>query len=301
MTPLFMLAMDQRLWLKEAVFGTTELTTAQTEELVAIKELIADGAIRAVRDHGVAPEAAAVLVDEELGGESPARIKNAGIRLSMALEKSQPSVYEEEPRSVSGQLLLAHRPQIPKVLVRYNPEAADDLARKQLLDLKSTSDRVRQTGAPLLVEIIVPPTREQLSDLGSTARFDAELLPELTLTAIDHIKETGARVDIWKLEGMPDTERFAELLQRCRAGAQHPVDAVVLGKNAGQDVVERWLRNAAEAGFIGFAIGRSIWWSAVQDFRAHRISRDNAADSIARTYAAYCRIMTEALGLPALP
>ncbi len=300
MTPLFMLAMDQRLWLKEAVFGTTELTTAQTEELVSIKELIAEGAIRAVREHGVAPAAAAVLVDEELGGESPARIKEAGLQLSMALEKSQPSVYEEEPRSVSGELLAAHRPHIPKVLVRYNPAVADDLARKQLLALKSTSDRVRQSGAPFLVEIIVPPTREQLSDMGSTERFDTELLPDLTLTAIDHIKETGARIDLWKLEGMPDSERFAALLQRCRAGVDHQVDAVVLGKNADQDVVSRWLRDAAEAGFTGFAIGRSIWWEAVQDFRAHRVSRDEATDSIARTYSGYCRLLTEALEHPAL-
>lgn len=137
--------------------------------------------------------------------------------------------------------------------------------------------------------------------MGSTGRFDAELLPDLTLTAIDHIKETGARVDLWKLEAMPDAERFTALLHRCRAGAEHPVNAVVLGKSASQDVVNEWLRDAADAGFIGFAIGRSIWWEAVQDFRAHRISRDDAADAIARTYAGYCSLMTEALEFPALP
>ncbi|MBB5154058.1 2-deoxy-5-keto-D-gluconate 6-phosphate aldolase domain-containing protein [Saccharopolyspora phatthalungensis] len=291
-----MLAMDQRLWLKQAVFGTTDLTGTQTHELVAIKELIVDGAIRAVSEHDVDPAAAAVLVDEELGGESPGRIKGAGLRLSVALEKSQPSVYEEEPRSVSGELLAAHRPHLPKVLVRYNPAAADDLARKQLLDLKSTPDRVRQSGLPFLVEIIVPPTEAQLSEAGSTGRFDSELLPGLTLTAIDHIKETGARVDYWKLEGMPDAERFAEVLRRCRAGVDHSVDAVVLGKNASQETVARWLRDAAEAGFIGFAIGRSIWWDAVRELRAERIDRDAATGMIAQCYADNCQIMADALG-----
>jgi len=295
MTPLYMLAMDQRLWLKKAVFGTLDLDGARTAELVTLKQVIADGAIEAVRS-GVDAASAAVLIDEELGGDAPARLKQAGLTVSMALEKSQDCVYEEEPRSVSGELLREHRPDLPKVLVRYNPEVADATAREQLRALASTSDRVAAAGLPFLVELLVIPTEEQVRRAGSPERFDSDVLPGLTLTAIDHIKDAGVRARYWKVEGMPDADRFAEVLRRCRAGVEDEVDAVVLGKAASQERVERWLNDAAAAGFTGFAIGRSIWWQALQDLRAGEIDRPEAVRRIADLYVRNCEVMASAMG-----
>ncbi|GAB3577716.1 hypothetical protein GCM10027445_43850 [Amycolatopsis endophytica] len=296
MTPLYTLAMDQRLWLKKAVFGTLDLDTAQTAELTGLKQVIADGAIEAVRRGGVAAESAAVLIDEELGGEAPARIKQAGLTLSMALEKSQDCVYEEEPRSASGELLAQHRPDLPKVLVRYNPETADATAREQLVALASTADRVRAAGLPFLVELLVVPTEEQVRRAGSPERFETEALPGLTLSAIDDIKAAGVHAQWWKVEGMPDADRFAQVLDRCRTGADHRVEAVVLGKAAPQERVERWLSDAAAAGFAGFAIGRSIWWEAVRQLRAGTLDRAAAVDRIATLYLRNCAVMSAALG-----
>ena len=294
MTPLYMMAMDQRLWLKQAAYGTTDITSEQEAELVELKGVMTDGAIRAVTEGGVDASTAAVLIDDELGGSNPRRIRGAGIHVSLALEKSKPVVYEEEDRSLSGAVFDEHPVDIPKVLVRYNPAVGDDLAVRQLQNLKTTADRVRERGLPFLVEIIVPPTPEQLAESGSAADFDRDLLPDLTLTAIDHIKATGANVDYWKLEAMPDVARFRALLERCRAGVDHPVQAVVLGKNAPEETLVGWLQDAADAGFTGFAIGRSIWWDAVQELRAGRIERDEATARIARSYATYCQVMAEA-------
>jgi myo-inositol catabolism protein IolC len=294
MTSLYMMAMDQRLWLKQAAYGTTDITPEQEAELIELKGVMTDGAIRAVTEGSVDASTAAVLIDDELGGSNPRRINEAGIQVSLALEKSKPVVYEEEERSLNGAVFDEHPINIPKVLVRYNPAVADDLAARQLQNLKTTADRVRARGLPFLVEIIVPPTREQRAESGSAADFDRDLLPDLTLTAIDHIKATGADVDYWKLEAMPDVARFRALLERCREGVDHPVEAVVLGKNAPQETLVGWLQNAADAGFIGFAIGRSIWWDAAQELRAGRIERDEATGRIARNYAAYCQVMAQA-------
>lgn len=294
MTALYMMAMDQRLWLKQVAYGTTNITPEQEAELIELKGVMTDGAIRAVTGGSVDASTAAVLIDDELGGSNSRRITEAGIPLSLALEKSKPVVYEEEDRSLSGAVFDDHRINLAKVLVRYNPAVADDLAARQLRALRTTADRVRERGLPFLVEIIVPPTPEQLTESGSAADFDRDLLPDLTLTAIDHIKATGANVDYWKLEAMPDVDRFRALLERCREGVDHPVEAVVLGKNAPEETLVGWLQNAADAGFIGFAIGRSIWWEAVHELRAGRIERDEATARIARSYAAYCQVMAEA-------
>ena len=45
------------------------------------------------------------------------------------------------------------------------------------------------------------------------------------------------------------------------------VKSVVLGRGATDEKVEHWLQQAAPVeGFIGFAIGRSIWWDALKGF-----------------------------------
>ena len=42
---------------------------------------------------------------------------------------------------------------------------------------------------------------------------------------------------------------------------------MLLGRGASDEKVDHWLREAAPVeGFIGFAIGRSIWWDALKGF-----------------------------------
>ena len=49
------------------------------------------------------------------------------------------------------------------------------------------------------------------------------------------------------------------------------VKSVLLGRGASDDKVDHWLREAAPVeGFIGFAIGRSIWWDALKGFLDER-------------------------------
>ena len=60
---------------------------------------------------------------------------------------------------------------------------------------------------------------------------------------------------------------------------------VLLGRGASTEKVEQWLEAAATVdGFIGFAIGRSIWWDALKAFLADELDRDAAATQIAENY-----------------
>jgi 5-dehydro-2-deoxygluconokinase len=47
-------------------------------------------------------------------------------------------------------------------------------------------------------------------------------------------------------------------------------------------------------GFIGFAIGRSIWWDALKGFLDKSISRDEASDQIAANYLRFIKVYEEA-------
>ena len=142
----------------------------------------------------------------------------------------------------------------------------------------------------------MPATDEQLDSVGGdTDRYDAELRPELMRRAIEAIQNFGIEVDIWKIEGV-DERSDAEMLSRqARSGeGREGVACVLLGRGASEEKVDHWLRVAAPVeGFIGFAIGRSIWWDALKGFLDGSIERDAAARQIADNYLRFIRVYEE--------
>ena len=86
--------------------------------------------------------------------------------------------------------------------------------------------------------------------------------------AIEALQDYGIEVDIWKIEGVDRREDAEMLSEQTRKGeGRENVKSVLLGRGASDDKVDHWLREAAGVeGFIGFAIGRSIWWDALKGF-----------------------------------
>ena len=73
------------------------------------------------------------------------------------------------------------------------------------------------------------------------------------------------------------------------------VKSVLLGRGASDDKVDHWLREAAPVeGFIGFAIGRSIWWDALKGFLDESLTRDEASEQIAENYLRFIKVYDEA-------
>src|SRR5262249_47621096 len=69
------------------------------------------------------------------------------------------------------------------------------------------------------------------------------------------------------------------------------VKCVLLGRGASDEKVDHWLRQAAPVeGFIGFAIGRSIWWDALKGYLSKDLSRDDAASQIADNYLRFVEV-----------
>ena len=60
---------------------------------------------------------------------------------------------------------------------------------------------------------------------------------------------------------------------------------MVLGRGANLDRVAHWLQEAAPvAGYVGFAIGRTIWLDALSEYVARRLERDATIEQIAASY-----------------
>jgi myo-inositol catabolism protein IolC len=83
--------------------------------------------------------------------------------------------------------------------------------------------------------------------------------------------------------------------QTRRGEGRENVKNVLLGRGASDEKVEHWLQQAAGVeGFIGFAIGRSIWWDALKGFIGGDLEREQAAEQIADKYLNFIRIYDEA-------
>jgi myo-inositol catabolism protein IolC len=167
------------------------------------------------------------------------------------------------------------------------------LNERQLGRLKRLADWLHRHDRKFLFELLVPATDDQLAGVGGdTDRYDVELRPELMRRAIEAIQNYGIEVDVWKIEGVDERSDAEMLAQQARSGeGREGVTCVLLGRGASTAKVEQWLEQAAPVdGFIGFAIGRSIWWDALKGFLDKELDRDAAGSRIADNYLHFVKV-----------
>jgi len=294
---LYILAFDHRGSFQKKMFGIQgDPTPEETERISDSKHLIFEGMVKASETGSVAGDQVGVLVDEQFGGTVPEQAKDRGLMLAMPVEKSGQNEFDFEYGDDFGAHILEFDPAFSKVLVRYNPDDEAELNRRQLERLKRLADWLHDNGRKFLFELLVPATDEQLASVdGDTDRYDAELRPELMRRAIAETQDFGCEVDIWKIEGV-DAREDAEMLakQTREGGGREGVVCVLLGRGASDEKVDHWLRVAAPVeGFVGFAIGRSIWWDALKGFLDGSIEREAAANQIAENYLRFIKVYEE--------
>ncbi|MBV9603892.1 MAG: DUF2090 domain-containing protein [Solirubrobacterales bacterium] len=291
---LYILAFDHRGSFQKKMFGIEgDPTPEETERISDAKRLIFEGMLEAV-NRGAEAGATGVLVDEQFGSDIPERAREHGLKLSMPVEKSGQNEFDFQYGEKFGEHIEKFDPDFAKVLVRYNSDDPDtEMNERQLRRLKELADWLHAHDRKFLFELLVPATDEQLASVdGDSDRYDAELRPELMRRAIEDAQNAGIEVDVWKIEGVDEQSDAAMLAEQARSGnGREGVTCVLLGRGASTEKVEQWLREAAPVeGFIGFAIGRSIWWDALKGYLADELERSAAASQIAENYLHFVRV-----------
>jgi 5-dehydro-2-deoxygluconokinase len=291
---IYILAFDHRGSFQKKMFGIEgDPSPEQVDRIADAKRLIFEGMLEAVR-LGAEASATGVLVDEQFGSDIPERAREHGLALAMPVEKSGQDEFDFE----YGEDFAAHierfNPGFSKVLVRYNPDDPDTaMNARQLERLKRLADWLHAHDRRFLFELLVPATESQLQSVaGSGERYDTELRPQLMRRAIADIQNFGIEVDIWKIEGVDERADAEMLATQARSGpGREGVTCVLLGRGATTEKVEHWLAQAAPVeGFIGFAIGRSIWWDALAGFLGGTLPRPDAAAQIASNYMHFVQV-----------
>ena len=292
---LFILAFDHRGSFQRKFFGIEGAPgPEEAARIIDAKRVIFDGMQRALAD-GVDASTAGVLVDEQFGTQVAYDAKQAGMVLAMPAEKSGQNDFDFEYGSEFGAHIEAFDPTFTKVLVRYNPEGDGAMNAAQSARLKQLSDWLHHTDRRFLFELLVPAEPHQLEAAGNDSlRYDRELRPDLMKIAIAELQETGIEPDIWKIEGIDDPAKCAEIAEQCRIGGRDGVGCVVLGRGADDAAVDAWLRAARGVpGYQGFAIGRSIWWNPLKFFVDGAMPRDEAVAQIANNYRRFVAVYEE--------
>jgi myo-inositol catabolism protein IolC len=294
---LYILAFDHRGSFQKKMFGIEgDPTPEETATITDAKRLIFEGMELAV-ERGVDAAATGVLIDEQFGGDVPGLAREHGLRLAMPVEKSGLDEFDFEYGADFGAHIEQFDPHFSKVLVRYNPDGDAELNQRQLGRLKELADWLHEHDRKFLFELLVPAEPAQLEAVGGDSdRYDAELRPELMRRAIEDIQDFGIEVDIWKIEGVDAREDAEMLARQTRTGAgRENVVCVLLGRGASEAKVDHWLQQAAPVdGFVGFAIGRSIWWDALKGFLDGDLERRAAAEQVADNYLRFVRVYDDA-------
>jgi myo-inositol catabolism protein IolC len=293
---LYILAFDHRGSFQKKWFGIQgEPSPEETERIADGKHLIYEGLAGAL-DRGAEPQVTGALVDEQFGGDIPRQARERAVRLAMPVEKSGQDEFDFEYGDEFGEHIERFDPDFSKVLVRYNPEADEAMNRRQSERLRRLSDWLHERERRFLFELLVPATEEQLASAdGDTDRYDAELRPQLMRATIEELQAAGVEPDVWKIEGVEERSDAEMLAEQTRAGGRDGVVCVLLGRGADDDKVDHWLTQAAPVeGFVGFAIGRSIWGDPLKGFLDGSMSREDAAAKAADNYLRFVEVYQEA-------
>jgi myo-inositol catabolism protein IolC len=251
----FILAVDHRNSLR-GWLASLDVPTAETDATARRLKSLCVEALAQARGELQADETPMLLIDEEYGVEAIAAAKHHQLQVVIPTERSGQAEFDFEHGEDFGEAIEQAAPDAVKALVRYNIDGDPEVngrSRQRLLTLQSY---LRQSDRRFMLELLVPPTDEQSREQG--ARFDEELRPGLTVAAIEELLAGGLRPDWWKLEGNDDA--FAAAAVATAGATAAELGCLVLGRGQDRASVIHWVQTAAAVeGFVGFAVGRTLW------------------------------------------
>jgi 5-dehydro-2-deoxygluconokinase len=290
--PLYLLPFDHRSSFTRGLLSVVGgLNPSQSAQVSELKNIVYRGFELAVAQ-GVPKAAAAILVDEQFGLDILKQAVAAGYIVCMPVEKSGQEEFDFEYGASYVTHLTDIHPVFAKVLVRYNPEADAELNARQRAKLGELGSQARSAGCKFLAEILVPSTSEQLAKVGGDGgRYDAEIRPGLAVRMIKEFQADGVEPDVWKIEGFDKPADYQAVVQQIRQGERSQVGLIILGRGQDEAAVEQWLKAGREvSGVIGFAVGRTVFWQALVDYRAGKLTAVQASQVIADRYLYFYKL-----------
>jgi len=303
---LFILPFDHRSSFTK-LFGFTnpDLSSEEKAIITQAKEIIYEAFKRAVSDEfprlssrrtqplaSVPKEQAAILVDEEYGDKIIRDAKNCDYNVILTIEKSGQKEFAFEYGDDFVKHIEKYRPQIVKTLIHYNPNDDPLSKMRQQQKLEILNNYCHENSYKFLLEVLVSPTDSQLKEVnGNNNLYDNGIRPNLTAKAMEELQTAGVEPDIWKIEGMENEDSYKIVALQARREGRSNVGIVILGRAENQDKVEKWIKSGNKIkGVIGFAVGRTVFWEPLTNYKNGKIEKEKAIEIISNNFLYFYHI-----------
>ena len=249
-------------WAEEAGRDESAIDTFKSLALSAARNLLGRG------------EGVGILVDDELGRSALHAASDDDMWIGRPIEQSGvfPLALCEKP-DIGSRLAEWPVNHCVKVLAPCRMDDSDELRTYHERLLTQLADACRRTRHEFLLEII-------------TARPDKLAAPDQIHALMERFYELGIFPDWWKLEPVLESEFWKRCGDIVRANDAQMQGIIVLGKEAKPEVLASVFRNArAESLVKGFAVGRTIFAGAAQNWFNGRIDDDMAVTTMTDLFA----------------
>ncbi len=294
---LFVMPFDHRGSFQAKMFGIKgrQPTAEETKMIASYKYVVYEGFLKALA-MGVPKAKAAILVDEQFGSDCALDAAKKGIMVAMPAEKSGQDEFDFEYGDQFAAHIEKFNPSFVKVLVRYNVEDDATMNQRQAARLARLSDYCHAHNKKFMFELLVPANEAQLAKLGGDKKkFDTAVRPGLMEKAIAELQAAGIEPDVWKIEGLEHAEDYKAIVAQARSNGRNQVGMIVLGRGENAEKVNHWLREGAKVeGVIGFAVGRTVFWEALEGLKNNKHSREQAVNMVANNYKGLVDLFTKA-------
>ena len=241
---------------------------ADYDRISKFKSLIADAFCNAAND----VQGAGAIVDSQYGEKALHRLTGNGYWIARPVEQpgSRPLRFESN-NNIGLELRTWPAEHVVKCLVNYHPDDPESLRAEQESKLFELFEACLLTNHDLLLEVIPP------SNLPRNAVTTARIL-----TAI---YDRGIYPDWWKLPPGNDPYEWKSTCDVIAHHDPHCRGIVILGLNAPESELAQSFDVARKQPLCkGFAVGRTIFWEAAENWFAGHMSSSEAVKTISESF-----------------
>ena len=271
---LLALAIDHRMQLEDLA----DKSGAPRERLNEFKRL----AVAAIARVSGGKPGFGTLLDDIYGREAMFDAAKLGLWVGRPLEKpgSRPLRFEFT-QDVGARLTEWPVTHTIKCLSFYHPDDPADLKEEQAQKLRMLYEAARKVGRELLIEIIA----------GKHGALDETTIAR----ALEEHYALGIKPDWWKLEPQTSSKAWANITAVITRNDPWCRGIVLLGLEAPQDELAKAFDAVAGQKLVkGFAVGRTIFNHAAQQWLAGKMNNAEATADMAERFGSLVRLWNAA-------
>ncbi|GAA2890232.1 5-dehydro-2-deoxygluconokinase [Aminobacter niigataensis] len=214
-----------------------------------------------------------MLIDEKFGREAMfefARHPFSWMGRPVELPGSRPLRFEFS-QDIGSQLVEWPLDHTIKCLCFYHPDDPAELKAEQQQKLRTLFEAARKVGRELLIEIIA----------GKHGKLAEDTIPR----ALEELYALGIKPDWWKLEPQASAAAWKKIEAVITRNDPYCRGVVLLGLEAPLAELEVAFAATADAPVVkGFAVGRSIFAHAAEEWMGGRMNDQAAVDDMAQRF-----------------